>query len=71
MSQERDIWHLNLLFSLQLQLLQIAEMLPKGEEGQAEGGVNRFFFNLEDENYKWKDIKTKADGGEVWQLLVG
>lgn len=49
MSQERDTWHLNLLLSLQLQLLQIAEMLPKGEEGQAEGGVNRFFFNLEDE----------------------
>jgi len=43
-SQERDTWHVNLLLSLQLHLLQTAEMLPKGEEGQAEGRTNRFLF---------------------------
>lgn len=46
---------------------------------QGGGGTSRrwseqIFFQFggwEGRNYKWKDIKTKADGGEVWQLLVG
>lgn len=46
---------------------------PRGRRDKQKVEWTDFFLfgGWEGRKYKWKDIKTKAGGGEVWQLLVG